>query len=52
MRYVLYLLLVMAASMAVHGVVVERYPDAVVWAFGVIVVALLIRIEKHERDNE
>ena len=52
MRYVLYLLLVIAASMAVHGVVVERYPDAVVWAFGVIVVALLIRIEKHERDNE
>lgn len=52
MRYVLYLLLVMAASMAVHGVVVERYPDAVVWVFGVVVVALLIKVEKYERDNE
>ena len=52
MRYVLYFLLVMAAATAVHGVVVGRYPDAVVWVFGVVVVALLIKVEKYERDNE
>lgn len=42
----------MAAAMAVHGVVAENLLDAAIWAFGVIVVALLIRIEKHERDDE
>lgn len=52
MRYVLYLLLVMAAAMAVHGVVAENFPDAVVWLFGVVVVALLIKVEKYERDDE
>ena len=42
----------MAIAMVVHGVVVANLLDAAIWAFGVIVVALLIRIEKHERDDE
>lgn len=42
----------MAAAMAVQGVVMDSYPDAVVWVFGVVVVALLIKVEKYERDNE
>ena len=52
MRVLLWILLVMAAAMAVHGVVAENLLDAVIWVFGVVVVALLINIEKHERDNE
>lgn len=42
----------MAAAMAVHGVVAENLLDAVAWLFGVIMVALLIMVEKHERDDE
>jgi hypothetical protein len=42
----------MAIAAMVHSIVAVLFPDAVVWAFGVVVVALLIRIEKHERDNE
>lgn len=41
----------MAAAMAVHGVVMVSYSDAVVWLFGVIMVALLIKVEKHERQR-
>ena len=52
MRYVLYLLLVMAFAMEVHAVVVNNIADALAWSFGVITVALLINVEKHERDDE
>ena len=52
MRYVLYLLLGMAFAMEVHAVVAENLLDAVVWLFGVVMVALLIMVEKHERDND
>lgn len=52
MRVLLWILLAVAAAMAVHGVVIHRYPDAVIWVFGVVVVALLIIIEKHERDDD
>lgn len=52
MRYVLYLLLVMAFAMEVHAVVAENIADAAIWAVGVGVVALLIKVERRERDNE
>lgn len=52
MRYVLYLLLGMAFAMEVYAVVAENIFDAAIWTLGVIIVALLIRIEKHERDDE
>jgi hypothetical protein len=52
MRYVLYLLLVMAFAMEVHAVVAENIVDALIWTFGVIMVALLIKVEERERDNE
>lgn len=52
MRYVLYLLLGMAIAAVVHSIVAALFPDAVIWLFGVIMVALLIKIEKRERDNE
>lgn len=52
MRYVLYLLLCMAIAMEVHAVVAENIFDAAIWTFGVIMVALLIKVEKSERDNE
>lgn len=52
MRLLLYLLLAMAAMKAVHDVVVGLYLDAFVWAFGVMLVALLIKVEKYERDDE
>lgn len=52
MRYVLYLLLGMAIAEVVHGIVVEAYPDVVMWLFGAVMVALLIKVEKHERDDE
>lgn len=42
----------MAAAMAVHGIVVDSYPDAVMWLFGAVMVALLIKVEEHERDDE
>ena len=52
MRYVLYLLLGMAIAAMVHSIVAALFPDAVVWLFGVVVVALLIKVEKYERDDE
>lgn len=52
MRYVLYLLLVMAFAMEVHAIVAGNITDALIWLFGVVVVALLIKVEKHERDDE
>lgn len=52
MRYVLYLLLGMAFAMVVHAIVADNIADALIWLFGVVVVALLIKVEKHERDNE
>lgn len=52
MRYVLYLLLGMAIAAMVHSIVAALFPDAFVWLFGVIMVALLIKVEKRERDNE
>ena len=52
MRYVLYLLLVIAFAMEVHAVVADLFADALVWAFGVIMVALLINVEERERDDE
>lgn len=52
MRYVLYLLLGMAIAAMVHSIVAALFLDAVVWLFGVIMVALLIKVEKHERDDE
>lgn len=52
MRYVLYVLLVMAFTMEVHDIVAGNIADALIWAFSVIVVALLINVEEHERDNE
>ena len=42
----------MAAAMAVHGVVMVSYSDAEIWLFGVVMVALLTKVEKHERDND
>lgn len=42
----------MALAMEVHAVVAESLLDAVIWTFGVIMVALLIKVEKHERDDE
>lgn len=38
--------------MEVHALVADLFPEALVWAFGVIMVALLINVEKHERDDE
>ena len=38
--------------MAVHGVLFGSYPDAAIWAFGAVMVAMLIKVEKHERDDE
>lgn len=52
MRYVLYLLLGMALAMEVHAIVADNIADALTWLFGVVVVALLIKVEKYERDNE
>jgi hypothetical protein len=52
MRYVLYLLLGMAIAAMVHSIVSENLLDAVVWLFGVVMVALLIKVEKYERDDE
>lgn len=42
----------MAIAAMVHSIVAYLFPDAVVWLFGAIMVALLIIIEKHERDDE
>ena len=42
----------MAIAAMVHSIVAALFPDAVVWLFGVIMVALLIKVEKSERDNE
>ncbi len=42
----------MAAAMEVHALVAENISDAVVWLFSVIMVALLIKVETHERDDE
>ena len=42
----------MAFAMEVHAVVAENIVDAAIWTLGVGVVALLIKVEKHERDNE
>lgn len=42
----------MAFAMEVHAVVVNNIADALAWSFGVITVALLINVEKHERDDE
>ena len=42
----------MAIAAMVHSIVAVLFPDAVVWLFGVITVALLIKIEKHERDDD
>lgn len=42
----------MAIAAVVHSIVAALFPDSVVWLFGAIVVALLIKVEKYERDNE
>lgn len=42
----------MALAMEVHAVVADNFADALIWAFGVGVVSLLINVEKHERDND
>lgn len=42
----------MALAMEVHAVVAENLLDAVIWMLGTLMVALLIKVEKHERDNE
>jgi hypothetical protein len=52
MRYVFYLLLVMAFAMEVHAIVAENIADALIWTLGVGVVAILINVEKRERDND
>lgn len=52
MRYALYLLLGMAIAAVVHAIVADNIADAAIWAFGVIMVALLIKVESRERDNE
>jgi hypothetical protein len=52
MRVILWILLAMAAAMVLRGVLVGSLPDAVIWAFGAVMVAMLIKVEKHERDDE
>lgn len=42
----------MAFAMEVHAIVADNIADAAIWAFGVVMVALLIKVEKRERDNE
>ena len=52
MRYFLYLLLVMAFAMEVHALAADNFADALIWAFGVVMVAMLIKVDEHERDDE
>ena len=42
----------MAFALEVHAVVAENLLDALIWLFGVVMVSLLIKVEKHERDND
>lgn len=42
----------MAIAEMAHSIVAALFPDAAIWAFGVIMVALLIKVERRERDNE
>lgn len=52
MRVILWILLAMAIAMVVHGVVAENLLDAAIWVFGAVMVAMLIKVEEHERDDE
>ena len=42
----------MAIAAMVHSIVAALFTDAVVWMLGTLMVALLIKVEKHERDDE
>ena len=52
MRVLLWILFAMAILLLAHSICAFRAVDVVAYVFAVGIVAMLIKIEKHERDNE